>query len=248
MHSQETFEAVVGLCDFGLNDCQVSRLIGLPRGTVRYMRVTGRKGWDARGTDAGNCPICGTRSLDEEAYAQLLGLYLGDGCIATQPRNVYRLRISLDQKYLIIVAECIEVVERVRALNPGPAGVAEREGLFEDYCYWKHWPCLFPQHGVGPKWKRGIKLEPWQESIVRQHPDRLIRGLIHSDGSRDLNWVNGRSYPRYQFCNFSYEIQEIFTDACERLGVHWTRPYWKTIAVARRPSVAILDALVGPKV
>jgi hypothetical protein len=28
--------------------------------------------------------------------------------------------------------------------------------------YWKHWPCLFPQHGPGRKHERRIALVPWQ--------------------------------------------------------------------------------------
>ena len=33
------------------------------------------------------------------AYAYLLGLYLGDGCLSETRRGVYRLRITLDKKY-----------------------------------------------------------------------------------------------------------------------------------------------------
>ena len=82
---------------------------------------------------------------------------------------------------------------------------------------------------------------------MTSHSGPLLRGLIHSDGSRDLNWVNGKSYPRYQFTNYSVDIQQIFTQACERYGVHWTRTYWKTISVARRADVAKLDEIIGPK-
>lgn len=45
----------------------------------------------------------------------------------------------------------------------------------------------------------------WQPAIVDEHPQPLIRGLIHSDGWRGLNrvTVKGReyAYPRYQFSN-----------------------------------------------
>ena len=91
--------------------------------------------------------------------------------------------------------------------------------------YWNHWPCLFPQHGLGPKHSRSITLVKWQQEIVDAYPGRLLRGLIHSDGSRDLNVVNAQSYPRYQFANISADIHEIFCRAAEAFGVHWTRPY-----------------------
>jgi hypothetical protein len=71
--------------------------------------------------------------------------------------------------------------------------------------------------------------------------------LIHSDGSRDLNWVNGKSYPRYQFSNNSSDIREIFTNTCDVLRIRWTQPYWKTISISRRRDVTRLDTFIGPK-
>jgi hypothetical protein len=32
--------------------------------------------------------------------------------------------------------------------------------------YSKHWPCLFPQRGPGPKHTRKIELEEWQAIII----------------------------------------------------------------------------------
>ena len=55
------------------------------------------------------------------------------------------------------------------------------------------------------------------------------------------------TYPRYTFTNNSTDIQGIFCDACDRLDIAWTMPYWKTISIARRESVARLDEFVGPK-
>ena len=49
---------------------------------------------------------------------------------------------------------------------------------------WKHWPCLFPQHGPGRKHERPIVLEDWQRMIVESHPAAFLRGLFHSDGCR----------------------------------------------------------------
>jgi hypothetical protein len=110
---------------------------------------------------------------------------------------------------------------------------------------------LFPQHGRGKKHHRRILLQPWQEAIVRQHPGRFARGLIHSDGWRGLNRVRvkGRTYeyPRYQFSNRSDDIRRLFTDAMDHLAVAW-RPWGRFhISVARRDAVALLDEHVGPK-
>lgn len=102
-------------------------------------------------------------------------------------------------------------------------------------------------------------LEPWQRDIVDACPWDFVRGLIHSDGCRITNWttrlVGGErkryEYPRYFFTNVSDDIRQLFTDTLDRLGVAWTHctrhgnPY--NISVARRASVALLDAHVGPK-
>jgi hypothetical protein len=56
------------------------------------------------------------------------------------------------------------------------------EGYVEVWIYWKHWPCLIPQHGPGRKHLRRIALVPWQQLIVDRERKAFIRGRIHSDG------------------------------------------------------------------
>ena len=75
----------------------------------------------------------------------------------------------------------------------------------------------------------------------------LLRGLIQSDGCRVLNRVNGKDYPRYQFTNASEDIRGIFCDTCDGYGVRWRQSAYRTISVSRRPDVAKLDAVIGPK-
>ena len=83
----------------------------------------------------------------------------------------------------------------------------------------------------------------------------MIRGLIHSDGYRGLNWTEKRvggtvkryTYPRYQFSNESADIKRIFTDALDQLGIAWRVMNRRTISIARREAVAALDEFVGPK-
>ena len=55
------------------------------------------------------------------------------------------------------------------------------------------------------------------------------------------------SIPRYLFTNKSIDIQNLFLEACDRLGVEARRNNRWSISVARRASVARLDELVGPK-
>jgi len=91
------------------------------------------------------------------AYAYLLGLYLGDACISTHPRGVYRLRITLDVRYPGIVQECEAAMQAVLPWNR--VGCQLRKcNCFEVSAYSKSWPCLLPQHGEGKKHQRRIVL------------------------------------------------------------------------------------------
>jgi hypothetical protein len=126
-------------------------------------------------------------------------MYLGDGCISTHPRGVYRLRIILDSIYPMIVGECASAMN---AITPGRVSVGAKSGdrAVEVSNYWKHWPCLFPQHAPGRKHLRAIVLRPWQDEIVETHVEQFIRGLIHSDGTRivatERKGTNVRLAPR----------------------------------------------------
>src|SRR3981189_2792728 len=116
--------------------------------------------------------------------------------------------------------------DRYALVIPNHVGIVHREGCKEIYSFSKHWLCLFPQHGAGPKHKRPIPLEPWQQWIaVEQHPRMLLRGLIHSDGCRALNkvWGGRYEYVRYMFSNRSEDIHRIFAMACDRAGIEWRR-------------------------
>jgi hypothetical protein len=72
---------------------------------------------------------------------------------------------------------------------------------------------------AGAKASAVIELVGWQQTLVERHPGMLLRGLIHSDGARVLNRVNGAVYPRYEFSNASPDILSIYCRALERVGV-----------------------------
>ncbi len=119
--------------------------------------------------------------------------------------------------------------------------------MYRVYSLSKHWICLFPQHGPGRKHERRIALATWQQEIVDLDPRPLVKGLIHSDGCRVLNWVNGTPYPRYHFHNVSPDIRAIFGRAGDQLGIEWRQNNRVSLSVARCDSVALLDEFVGPK-
>ena len=135
---------------------------------------------------------------------------------------------------------------------PRRIGLVQKEGCKEIASYSKHWPCLFPQHGPGVKHTRRIVLEPWQRWVaIERHPQLLLRGLIHSDGSRFANRVMVRGkqyeYSRYMFSNRSDDIRRIFSDACDRAGIEWRQNNeWTTCRFSPRLRRK-MDRFIGPK-
>jgi hypothetical protein len=226
---------------------EVSRVTGVARSTLREWQATGGT-YKNPGTSM--CPR--TRPVDGAAYAHLLGLYLGDGCLSRHARGVYALRIACDATYTSLVEEC---AGSMRATLPNPVYYNPAPGCIQVTALSKHWPCLFPQHGPGRKHERPIALEPWQATIVQQYPGRFLRGLFHSDGCRIINWTERRvggktkryEYPRYFFTNYSDDILRLCEWALDLVGVDHRRANRRNVSVARRNSVALLDVHVGPK-
>jgi hypothetical protein len=185
------------------------------------------------------------------SYAYLLGLYLGDGNITRHPRGVYRIRITMDLRYPMIIAECREALAEVMPTSRASVQLRRDGRCVEVYSFSKHWPCLFPQHGPGRKHERRIILADWQREICDRAPELLLRGLIHSDGCRAINRVKGAgkryAYPRYTFTNHSADIRQILCHYLDALDIAWRQMNSKNISIARRDAVAKLDAFIGPK-
>jgi hypothetical protein len=186
------------------------------------------------------------------AYAALLGYYLGDGTISTH-RGRGVLRVSCDRAYPGIIRDVTQQIEATRPTRS--VFLVSAPGVVVVQSNWKHWPCLFPQHGPGRKHQRILVLEPWQQEIVDAFPAAFLRGLFHSDGCRANNWtqrmVAGRmkryDYPRWQFTNSSVDIRLWCCEALDQLRVPWRQSNWKTISVSTRAGVARLDELIGLK-
>lgn len=256
MHALADVRRVQQLAAQGWSRNAIARATGISRTTVgswldgRYLGRT-----DRVGRRRGACHICDATDPPARAYAYLLGQYLGDGWITTARNGVQRLTITSDERYPGIIDE---TAQAMRCVVPGSiVGMQRVRGArcVNVMTHSKHIACLFPQHGPGRKHERRIALVAWQTEIVARDPAALVRGLIHSDGCRCLNRVRKTvggetrlyAYPRYLFSNNSADIQHIFTDALDRLGMRWTQNRWNSISVASRPSVARMDELVGPK-
>lgn len=158
------------------------------------------------------------------------------------------LRIVQDARYPHLINLAVLALRRVRGRDT-PVGTVRKVGCVEICAWWKHWPCLFPQHGPGKKHERRIELVGWQKEVVASYPRQLLRGLVHSDGCRTTNRILGGryAYPRYLFSNRSEDILRIFEDACAAAGIGYRRSKPNKVSVARREDVARLDRFVGRK-
>jgi hypothetical protein len=201
MYERSVRERAICVRREGWSISAIHRELGVSRAAIA--------GWlddPKRALEAFNrCFVCGGGEVPD-AYAYLLGQYLGDGCLTTYHR-VPKLRIACADDYPNIAAE---VDRSLIAVSGNAVCRFQAVGCSEHATYWNHWTCLFPQHGPGRKHQRAIVLAPWQQDLVDAHPWQLLRGLIHSDGCRAMNTVRRGDktyrYPRYFFSNESTDI------------------------------------------
>jgi hypothetical protein len=235
------------LIEAGLNDCEVSRRLGVARTTIREWRVPRY----VRRTPMGEvCPRCWRFAskpitFTDADYAELLGLYLGDGHIVRTGRSD-RLRLFLDTRYQGIVGDAQDLLQRCFPHSGiGIARTAKGTTTIVSL-YSTHLRCLFPQHGAGKKHERRIVLEPWQRKALECEPWAFLRGCIRSDGCVFINRTGRYEYLSYDFKNLSDDIRRLFTDTCDRVGVAY-RPYATHVRIYRRASVALMEKHVGRK-
>ncbi|MFB0628925.1 helix-turn-helix domain-containing protein [Streptomyces sp. AB3(2024)] len=258
-HTLEVRQTALSLLRGGARNADVARQLDVPLGTIGYWKHMDRaKRGECPGPHEPDCPRCDGSALDEAAYSYLFGLYLGDGHISQYSRHrIPNLMITCADSWPGLMDDAEQAVRRVFPFNQ--VCRVRRIGCHNIKVYSKHLPCLFPQHGPGRKHERPITPEGWQQEIVDAHPWAFLRGLIHSDGCRITNWttrmVGGErkryEYPRYFFTNKSDDIRRLCTDTLTKVGVQWTvlargsDPF--NVSIARKESVALMDAHIGPK-
>lgn len=266
MYSRETVDETFRLKARGWSDQAIAARCGVSVQALRHWRYGTRRGTatEARRTDPTTyCPECYPKaSVHHEAYAYVLGAYLGDGHISEGRRGVHALSIFYDNRYPQLISYCRAAVE---AVFPVKVFLVGRTGCSEIKAYSKHWPCVFPQHGKGHKHSRPIELESWQAEIVNAQPEAFIRGLIRSDGCRVVNRIRRKlpngdgthyEYPRYHFTNASTDIIGLLTGTLDLLAIAWkshvikNEPRYRdatVVSVSRRDAVARMDSFVGTK-
>src|SRR3954451_6727312 len=240
MHPPEIRAEALALVEQGLNDCEISRRLGVPRRTIMDWRRPTYV--PRRTTPIETCPRCWRAAkpmrFAPADYSALLGTYLGDGSISSGPRTM-RLRIALDAKYPRIIEETRALLDRCFPANSVDVIRKNLKGKCVNVStYSNHLPCLFPQHGAGPKHRRKIVLEPWQSEIIDAQPWAFIRACIWTDGCAFINRTDVHrpkpyEYLSYHFANMSKDIIDLFVEACGRVN--------------RRESVALMEQNVGIK-
>jgi hypothetical protein len=248
VHGPGIREEALRLIAAGINDCEISRRLGIARTTVRDWRRPTYVPKRPR-HEIGTCPRCWRPSrpvhFTPEDYAELLGLYLGDGYINRLAR-CQRLRLFLDAKYARIVGETEALLERSFPANPVRRVVFHGGNEVVLDVYHQHLVCLLPQHGAGKKHLRPIALEDWQQRLVDAAPWAFLRGCIRSDGCAFLNRTGRYEYLSYGFANLSGDILDLFEGTCRRLGLQ-PRRYKTAIRLNRREDAARLLEHVGTK-
>ncbi|MCU0482510.1 MAG: LAGLIDADG family homing endonuclease [Anaerolineae bacterium] len=243
------------------NKSHIAKNLGIPRGTVidcikKFESLENFDKYIAQRDELGlDNPVPNAMQEIEwrKAYAYLLGLYLGDGCIdkIKNKKRLYRLRIVQDKKYVGLIEECAKTMRIILPKNT--VFFVNAPGCVDIVILSIHLPQIFPQHAGGVKHNRKITFEDWQWAIIDEFPLEVFRGLYHADGSRAQNIVKGTNYVRYIFTNKSVDILDLFKYVCDKIGVHWTtkKAHYKhqsyNVYISRREDIAYLDSVVGAK-
>ena len=243
MYPDSLRDAAARMTAQGLGDRQIGRALRVHHSTVAAWRRR-------EGARPAPCPRCAMPlrqpiSFEVGDYAELLGLYLGDGWISRVSRTLV-LRVALDASYPDIIERTAGIMARTFPASPVRIAARHDGRMLVPTVHHGHLPCLIPQHGSGPKHGRPILLEDWQQAAVEAEPWRLLRGLLHSDGCAYVNRTGRYRYLSWDFSNRSTDILDLFCATCDAVGVQY-RHDRRHVRVHRRASVALLVEHVGLK-
>jgi hypothetical protein len=144
-------------------------------------------------------------------------MYLGDGTISTSKRGGHRLRIFMDMAYPRLIVECATAM---RAVIPF-SSVHVQDNKSGSNCA--------EVHSYSDAWPCLLP----QHGRGRKH----LRPIVLADWQYAI--VN--DHPK------AFLRGLIHSDGCDLLGIGWRQPKERTISIARRPDVELLDSFIGPK-
>lgn len=77
---------------------------------------------------------------------------------------------------------------------------------------------------------------------------KMRRGVWHLHISSDSRYPGTiGECVRYYFSNRSEDIKALLCESLDRLGISWTRPSDRQIAIYRKAAAELLDRFEGPK-
>ena len=224
-YTQIQINQVKSLFEDGKNKSEISRITGIPRGTLKqwiqptYIRKTDKP----RNSYS---PITDFESyLDSEekkkAYSFILGVYLCDGVISTfKTLRAPSIRLFNDTKYPINTKEWKDKLQIILPENSVNVHKNRNSNCYIVLAYSRKLLDLFPQYGEGKKHDRKLTLSSWQQKILDEYPDDFIRGCMQSDGCiYSQNISDKLSYKRFSFVNKSEDIMEFFLYALKLKGI-----------------------------
>lgn len=221
-HSQEDRDNVIHLFEEGKNKCEISRITGIHRATLRDWILDNQKGIIKSAYQHNTEEYLNEFLQSEErrkSYSFVLGLYLCDGHISQyKTHRVACIRMINDFKYPKNTSEWADNLQILFPENKINIRKLKMNAV-EVKTYSKKLPTLFPQIGKGAKHKRKLTFTNWQMDIIKQYPKDFIRACIQSDGSIYNATTKGRIYKRYNFTNASEDIIDLFLYSLKEIGI-----------------------------
>jgi len=218
MRTLEEIQDIIGLHKQNFNNCEISRILNIPRGTIKdVVKQYKEKGegyfLKKRGV------LDHSYLKNKKEYAYILGMYLGDGSITQyKTHRTPSIRIALDSKWPHVIEKVQEKLQEIFPNNKVSLINVTGANCVHIKCYNKHLREIF-EYGKGAKHKRKIVLKDWQKKAIDSYPWDFLRGLIHSDGSRYTMTASGRV--NYSFSNKSVDIIELFKNICEKCEIKY---------------------------
>jgi hypothetical protein len=191
--------------------------------------------------------------IKQKAYSFILAVYLGDGYISTYKTfRAPKLCFSNDKKYIKNTQEWVEKLQILFPDNKVNIYPKRNGNCYMIQVYSKKILDLFPQHGIGKKHTRKIRLKTWQNNIVKKYPEEFIRGCIQSDGSIYEQTIKNYKYKNYCFVNKSKDITMLFILALSLKGINKSLYYNKArqlfvIQNFNKDQIKILNKIIPSK-
>lgn len=191
---------------------------------------------------------------DAYSFSHLLGLVAAGGSFDVAGQRLV-LRFGAAAPFVVSGA----VASLVLTAPGRPVRWARtRDGADVLSCAWDGWAQLLPCALLGAvRPCPGCALGPAHRALVEREPHAFVRGLLELGGARVVNRTVREAtdgsplayaYPRYLFTSGDEVARASLCSGCERIGVRWTQSRPRTISVAERESVALLDSFVGEPV